>query len=55
MNILKASLQPFTSSYPYLIYSFIIACIVADGANEAGLNLLRQIKNDYMDSILNTK
>lgn len=55
MNILKASMQPLASPYPFLIYRFIIACIVADGANEAGLNLLRQIRNDYMDSALNTK
>lgn len=46
---LTASLEPFTSDYPNLLFTYMLLVACADSVNEKGIIAIRKLREDYID------
>lgn len=46
---LTASLEPLTSGYPNILFTYMICVACADTYNEKGISLIKKLRNEYFD------
>lgn len=46
---LAASLEPLTSNYPNILFTYMICVACADTYNEKGISLIKKLRNEYFD------
>ena len=49
---LTASLEPLTSDYPVILFTYMLLAACADTVNENGLKAIRKLREDYIDYAL---
>lgn len=49
--MLTGSMQPFTSSYPNTLFTYMILVACADQVNEGGIDAIRMLRNDYINYV----